>query len=213
MKEDFLIIKNALSVDLCKFIALEFEMMEAVCKQLYPNANLADLCDNTFARYSPLMMETLSVWLTPQVEAAVNKTLHPTYSYARIYYNGSELKKHRDRESSEVTVSVCLEKDCNWPLYIKNNSEQTHEIHLDVGDIVIYSGRTHEHWRDPLLGTRQIQAFLQYVDANGDSAWLKWDTRPVLGMPFEYANTEVQNEIKRIASARDVLKNTGLKNY
>jgi hypothetical protein len=198
MKTDFLIIKNALAKDLCKFIALEFEMMETLFKQLYPAANLADDCDNTFARYSPLMMEALSVWLSPQVESAVNKKLYPTYSYARIYYNGSELKKHRDRKSSEVTVSVCLEKDCEWPLYIKNNNGDTHEIHLDVGDAVVYSGRDHEHWRNPLSGSKQIQAFLQYVDANGDSALLKWDTRPVLGMPFNYANVEVQNEIKHL---------------
>jgi hypothetical protein len=206
MKEDFLIIKNAVSPELCKFIALEFEMMETVCKQLYPNANLADLCDNTFARYSPLMMETLSVWVQPQVEKAVGMSLFPTYSYARIYYQGSELQKHVDRPSSEVTVSVCLEKDCDWPLYVKNSNGVTHCIDLEVGDIAIYSGRLHEHWRDPLPAKRQIQAFLQYVDAKGDDAWLKWDTRPCLGLPFEYTSQAVQNELKQISDVNDLMK-------
>jgi len=210
MNKDYIIIKNALDENLCRFIALEFEMMGAVCKQIYPGANLADLCENTFARYSPLMMEALSVWLQPKIEEAVNMKLYPTYSYARIYYQGSELQKHFDRESSEVTVSVCLQKDVDWPLYVKNSEGTVHQIDLEVGDLGIYCGRKHEHWRDPLPGKKQIQAFLQYVDANGASSWLKWDTRPVLGMPFEYAADNVQNEIKRIASVRDILKNTGL---
>lgn len=210
MNKDYIIIKNAVDENLCRFIALEFEMMEAVCKQIYPGANLADLCENTFARYSPLMMEALSVWLQPKIEEAVNMKLYPTYSYARIYYQGSELQKHFDRESSEVTVSVCLQKDVDWPLYVKNSEGTVHQIDLEVGDLGIYCGRKHEHWRDPLPGKKQIQAFLQYVDANGASSWLKWDTRPVLGMPFEYAADNVQNEIKRIASVRDMLKNTGL---
>jgi len=210
MNKDYIIIKNAVDANLCKFLALEFEMMEAVCKHIYPGESLADLCENTFARYSPLMMEALSVWLQPVIEEAVDMKLYPTYSYARIYYKGSELQKHVDRETSEVTVSVCLQKDVDWPLYVKNSEGVVHQLDLEVGDIAIYSGRKHEHWRDPLPSEKQILAFLQYVDVNGPSSWLKWDTRPLLGMPFESADFRVQDEIKRIASVRDWLKNTGL---
>lgn len=212
MKNDYIIVEKAVSKELCNFLTLEFSMMEGVCRQLYPNANLADLCDNTFARYSPLMMEALSVWLQPLIEQKTEMKLFPTYSYARIYYTGSKLQKHFDRASSEISVSVCLTKELDWPLYIKNEHGDVHEINLDVGDIVIYSGRRHEHWREPYTGTKQTQAFLQYVNADGPSSWLKWDTRPVLGMPFEYASMEIQEEIQKIASVRDLLKNTGLNN-
>lgn len=210
MKEDYIILQNVVSEELCKFLSLEFEMMETVCRQIYPGANLADLCENTFARYSPLMMEALSVWLQPVIENAVNMKLYPAYSYARIYYKGSKLQKHFDRESSEISVSICLQKDSEWPLHIKNSEGTVHSLNLNVGDIGIYSGRKNEHWREPLEGEKQIQAFLQYVDANGSSSWLKWDTRPALGMPFESADLRVQDEIKKIASVRDILKNTGL---
>lgn len=209
MKEDYKIIKNAVSEELCEFLALEFSMMEDVCRVLYPNADLADLCKNTFARYSPLMFEALSVKLTPLIEKATGMSLWPTYSYARIYYHGSELQKHFDRPSSEITISVCIAREEeNWPLKIQNEQGDTYEINLDVGDIVIYSGRKHLHWRDPLSGNKQIQAFLQYVDANGSDAWLKWDTRPKLGLPFEWAKPEVQNEIKKIATMEELLKNS-----
>lgn len=202
MKQDCIVLKKAVSEELCKFLALEFSMMETTCRHLYPDANLADLCENTFARYSPLMMEALSVHLQPMVEETVGMKLYPVYSYARIYYEGSELEKHHDRESSEVTLSICLEKEEDWPLYVQNEKGEVHAINLDVGDVGIYSGRKHQHWREPLKGKRHIQAFLQYVDAAGDSAWLKYDTRACLGLPFEYAGQAVRNELEQMANAR-----------
>lgn len=205
MKQDYEIIKDAISKDLAYFIALEYEMMETVCKQLYPNANLSDLCDNTFARYSPLMMEALAVLIQPKIEAAVGMKLHPTYSYARIYYKGSALQKHFDRPSSQVTVSVCLQQDANWPLYVKNSDGVTHAINLEVGDAGIYSGRKHEHWREPLQGEKHIQCFLQYVDAEGEDAWLKYDTRPCLGLPFEWTSQAIQDELRQIANAMAIM--------
>ena len=206
MTDDYKIIKSAVSKELCEFLALEYELMESACHVLYPGAPLCDLVDNSFARYSPLMFEALSVKLTPLIEEAVGaKKLYPTYSYARIYYNGSELQRHFDRPSSEVTVSVCIQSDgTDWPIFVKGDNE-THEIHLDVGDLVIYSGRKHEHWRDPFPGQKQIQAFLQYVDAEGETAWLKWDTRESLGLPFEYTSQAVQNELKQISDVKDML--------
>jgi len=209
--EDVVVIKNAVSAEICKFTAIEYEIFEQGYKALYPGSDGSDMCQNSFARYAPLPFETLSLYLLPLIEKQTGLNLYPTYSYARIYYTGSELEKHKDRESSEITVSICIEKDnVDWPLFIKTDNGTQHEVNLDQGDLVIYSGRKHSHWREPFQGTKQIQAFLQYVDANGSSSWLKWDTRPALGLPFEFTDQRIQNEIKRIASVRDIPKNTGL---
>jgi hypothetical protein len=199
MKQDFQIYRNALSKEMCEFLALEFQMMEDVCKILYPDQTLTDNCKNSFARYSPLMFEALSIKLQPLIEQLVDCKLWPVYSYARIYYTGSELQRHRDRSSSEFSVSICIEKDqIDWPLHIQDNQGIDHTINLDVGDLVIYSGRESMHWRDAFLGSKQIQAFLQYVDTKGSSAWLKYDTRPVLGLPFEYVSKEIQDQLAEI---------------
>jgi len=188
-----IIVKNAVSLEMCQFLSLEFSMMEEVCNLLNLEQDFADLCPNSFARYSPLMFEALSVKLLPLIEEKTSKKLAPTYSYARIYYHGSELKIHKDRQSSEVTISLCVEKDTvDWPIFIKEEDGPTTEVLLDVGDLVIYSGRKNEHWRDPYKGSRQVQCFLQYVDINGADAFLKWDTRPCLGLPFEYASPELR---------------------
>lgn len=197
MKEDYIIVKNAVSKELCDFMALEYEMQNEVCKVLYPGANLADMCDNTFARYAPLMFEALMKKLAPLVSEKVGFEVYPVYSYARIYYNGSDLGKHFDRSSSEVSVSVAISKEeQTWPLFIKNEEGKVHEINLDVGDIVIYSGRRHEHWREPYTGQKVIQAFLQYVNASGPYRHLKNDTRPCLGLPSEFVNESVKRELE-----------------
>lgn len=199
MTEDFKIIRKAVPAEICKLTAIEFELQEKACQVLYPGADLSDLSPKSFARYSPLCFEALSVYVQPLIEKEVGLNLYPVYSYARIYYKGSRLDKHYDRQSSEVSVSICIEKDpVDWALYIKSESGQINEVHLDIGDLVIYSGRVQEHWREEFTGEKQIQSFLQYVDANGRDSWLKWDTRPALGLPFEFAGPEVRQEMSRI---------------
>lgn len=213
MEKDLIILKNIVPKEICRFAAIEYELFEEAYKILYPGQDGSDMCQNSFARYAPLPFETLSVYLLPLIEKSVNMKLYPTYSYARIYYTGSELAKHKDRSSSEITVSVCIEKDStDWPLHIENDQGDIHEVILERGDLVIYSGKKHSHWRASFTGVKQIQAFLQYVNAEGEYQHLKYDTRPALGLPFEYTDHRVKAEIKRIASVEDILRSTGFRN-
>lgn len=202
MKEDYKIIKKAVPIEICKLAAIEYQIQQDCCRVFFPDVSMADLSPNSFARYSPLCFEALSVYLLPLLEEAVGEKLYPVYSYARIYYQGSRLDPHIDRMSSEISVSVCIEKDSkDWPLYIKTKFNDTYEINLDQGDIVVYKGNEQEHWRNTFEGEKQIQCFLQYVKANGDKAWLKWDTRPCLGLPFDYASEAVKEEMNHVLAA------------
>lgn len=206
MNDEFFILKKAIPEEICKLASIEYQIQESCCKIFFPSVDLSDLSPNSFARYSPLCFEALSVYIKPIVEETVKMELYPVYSYARIYYTNSRLDPHIDRRSSEVTVSACIEKDKkDWPIFIRTSDNVVHEVNLDEGDLVIYSGRKHEHWRDPFLGEKQIQCFMMYVDANGPDAWLKWDTRPSLGLPFEYAGSEIRREMEEVLR-RDKLK-------
>lgn len=199
MKEDYKIIRNVISREMCKLFAIQYQLQESCCSVLFPNISMADLSPNSFARYSPLCFEALSVYLLPILEKEVGEELYPVYSYARIYYTGSRLDPHIDRSSSEISVSVCIEKDASdWPLYIKTANSSTYEVNLNEGDIVVYKGCEQEHWRYEFTGKKQIQCFLQYVKAKGEKAWLKWDTRPCLGLPFEFAGPQVQAEMQAV---------------
>jgi len=199
MKKDYIVIEKALSDELCKFCAIQYEIQESCCAVLFPNISMADISPNSFARYSPLCFEALSMYLKPLIEKEVGEELYPVYSYARIYYKNSVLEPHIDRISSEISVSICIEKDDeNWPLYIRTMENKTYEINLNQGDLVIYKGNEQEHWRNTFKGTKQIQCFLQYVKSAGEKAWLKWDTRPCLGLPFEYTGPQVKAEMQAV---------------
>ena len=112
--------------------------------------------------------------------------LIPTYSYARIYKKGDVLKRHKDRYSCEVSMTMNLGGD-SWPIYLEPSGETDKEgvkIDLEPGDALIYRGCEVEHWREAFEGENCGQVFLHYNDASGENAEEnRYDTRPFLGLP------------------------------
>jgi hypothetical protein len=116
--------------------------------------------------------------LLPHFEKACGKRLYPTYSYARLYKPGEELKKHTDRPACEISATVTLGFDGDvWSIYMAGN-----KVDMEVGDAVLYRGMEVEHWREKYIeGQWQAQVFLHYVDADGPHADQKYDGRKSLG--------------------------------
>jgi hypothetical protein len=117
-----------------------------------------------------IMFESLLERLWPTVESIVGEELLPTYSYARLYSNGDELKKHTDRPSCEVSITIQLGRSHkhSWPIYMGNQKYE-----LAEGDAVIYKGCDVPHWREPCNGPEGYfsgQVFLHYVRKNGPYA-------------------------------------------
>lgn len=132
----------------------------------------------SYSSYGHHSNESLMKVLLPIVEEATGKKLLPTYTYSRIYWEGSTLEKHTDRPSCEYSVSLCVEHDGTpWPIFFDGN-----ELVLDKGDIVVYKGMVSEHWREPYKGKQQIQIFMHYVDSDGPHAEWSLDKRPMLGL-------------------------------
>jgi hypothetical protein len=48
---------------------------------------------------------------TPEVSEILEETVLPTYTYARVYKNGSVLEKHSDRDSCEISLTLHLGGD------------------------------------------------------------------------------------------------------
>lgn len=168
------LIKHAISGEICKYVSTNMEMLRVVLGNP-PDPTI----NNAFGYYSPIFLESLLVYVQPMIEKEVGKTLHPTYSYGRIYGNGSILERHTDRPSGEYGVTCCMEKECNWPINFEVDGRvQSHE--LNVGDICIYKGIDYPHWRDSYEGNRHIQVFLMYVDSQGEYSSWKYDKRNYL---------------------------------
>jgi hypothetical protein len=137
---------------------------------------------NSFAYYSALCFEALSLQLQPLMEEITGKKLYPTYTYARIYYNGATMAIHKDRPSCQfsTTVNISIDEE-PWEIWFETLTGQKKAIKLWPGDLIVYKGDTLNHWRDAYQGQRQTQAFLHYVDKNGNYRDYKWDHRPYIG--------------------------------
>lgn len=144
---------------------------------------------NAYFNYGDPAMETLLLMLQKNVEAATNLKLHPTYSYHRVYRNGSYLKPHTDRVECEISITLCLNyketKDnyC-WPIYVEG-----YKAELYPGDMLVYKGPDLSHWRETLVHDDEdfwhVQGFFHYVNANGIYADRKFDHRESIGMPHK----------------------------
>ena len=170
------LVKQAIPVEMCEYISTNMEMLRLLLGNP-PDPTIS----NAFGYYSPIFLESLLVWMQPKVEQELGLTLYPTYSYGRIYGHQSILERHTDRPSSQYGVTCCLEKETDWPIFFEVDGVAT-PYELEVGDICIYKGIEYPHWREPFTGTRHIQAFLQYVDADGPYSEWKYDKRKMLGL-------------------------------
>lgn len=139
---------------------------------------------NTYSHYGDLAMDTLLQVLRPAFEKKLNMKLTPTYSYQRIYKHGDILKKHIDRNSCEISVTLNLGGD-PWPIFL-NKDKKAIKINLDAGDGLIYLGCEVEHWREKFEGQYVVQTFLHYNDAKSKNPNL-WDGRLHPGLPNNFS--------------------------
>ena len=203
------VIKGAVSYELANFIFNYFLLKRDAVKWMYEknvtydNGMFGTWTDaqipNTYSHYADHVMETLLVKVLPKMQQETGLNLVPTYSYARIYKNGDELKRHKDRPSCEISTTVNLGGE-PWPIFIdgtgadnvinkkenlvKTNAPQGEKVLLEVGDMLVYSGCELEHWRKPFEGNICGQVFLHYNHVDGPFADKnKFDGRTMLGLP------------------------------
>tara|TARA_R110000824_G_scaffold76169_1_gene193078 strand:+ start:212 stop:853 length:642 start_codon:yes stop_codon:yes gene_type:complete len=212
MFNKYQVIKGAISYELANFIFNYFLLKRDAVKYMYENNITYDTgmlgtwtdaqIPNTYSHYGDYVMETLLMKVLPKMHQETGLELIPTYSYARLYKNGDELHRHKDRPSCEISTTIHLGGE-PWPIFIDgtgtNNVEQSGpekstiinpnapegtKVLLEIGDMLVYSGCELEHWREPFKGTTCGQVFLHYNHVNGPFAEEnKFDKRPMLGIP------------------------------
>lgn len=132
---------------------------------------------NSSVAYDFLPFVKLLVNKVPHVNELLGEDVLPTYTYARIYKNGSVLERHRDRPACEISFTLNLSKDINWPIYFQRPDGSETSVELNPGDAVLYLGCQADHWRNPFEGQEHIQVFFHYVRANGPKAWAFFDKK------------------------------------
>jgi len=150
----------------------------------------------SYHHYGDPMLDTLLDASTKSMSEYTGIELVPTYSYYRFYQHGDILERHKDRESCEISATLCLGYDVSnvdqnlypnydWPMWVEGKDGSELPVHMKPGDMIIYKGCEIDHWRDPFEGLNHSQVFLHYNDANGPYN-IKYDGRPVLGIPKKY---------------------------
>jgi len=194
----YLIIRNAISVELANFAFNYFLMKRDATEWMHKNNYVSEYTPgfgtwkdkqvpNTYSVYGDTFMETLMMKVLPVMEKHTTLKLLPTYSYTRAYKKGDELKRHKDRPSCQISTTLHLGGN-EWPIYIDptggDNVPTGNRVDLKIGDMLVYSGCELEHWRDAFEGNVCVQTFLHYNDANGSFGQENiFDKRPMLGIP------------------------------
>lgn len=152
--------------------------------------------DNSFFAYGDPLMDSLLAMSVGDIEQYTGLGLSPTYTYWRFYQKGNILDRHVDRESCEISATLCLGYNVsnvdqtkypnyNWPMFVADKKLGDLPVQLNPGDLIIYKGCEVEHWRDEFLGLNQAQMFMHFNDKNGPFKNVL-DGRPLLGIPKLY---------------------------
>tara|TARA_Y100001937_G_scaffold85576_1_gene115737 strand:+ start:942 stop:1808 length:867 start_codon:yes stop_codon:yes gene_type:complete len=169
-----------------------------------------------FSKYGDPIFDALLSLGTEKMCELTGKDLVPTYSYHRLYTQGTELKRHKDRPSCEISTTLCIGydnsnvdaskyPDWDWPMFVGPKTGEIGTegmpIHMKPGDMLIYRGDVVEHWREPLWGNNHAQVFLHYNEKEGQYD-IPYDGRPLLGMPSTFRSKEALNKNEDIAVSK-----------
>tara|TARA_R100001460_G_scaffold53281_1_gene92309 strand:+ start:2066 stop:2704 length:639 start_codon:yes stop_codon:yes gene_type:complete len=195
-KNKYLIIEKAISLELADFVYKYFLNKRKVARFLFDEKYISQFTEyfgvwndaqvlDTYSHYSDIAMETLLQEIKPVMEKHTGLELQPSYSYARIYKKGDELKRHKDRFSCEISTTMNLGGD-EWPIYLEPSGKKDMKgvkVNLKPGDMLVYYGCELEHWREKFTGNDCGQVFLHYNKSSKTSKENLYDKRPFLGLP------------------------------
>jgi len=109
--------------------------------------------------------------IQPDIERLVGRSLMRSYVSSRKYFKGNELYRHTDRDSCEVSVSICLGGSGDWPIHMAfpkgKSPRDTFSFTCKRGDGIIYPGVVIDHWRNTLEHDNYYVLLVHYVNANG----------------------------------------------
>jgi len=189
-KNGYEVVRNIISKQLLQNLKIEFEMLRDTeffitgKKDKYAFGD--DQSPNSFSAYCALCFDSLSLNLNDLMNEITGVTLYPTYTYARIYYEGAILDPHTDRPSCEYSTTICIDSTDLWDFFIEDRNGEVNKIKLNPGDMCVYSGPELKHWREPYTGEQHMQCFLHYVNSEGPYSNLKFGKRPMMGLPATY---------------------------
>jgi hypothetical protein len=185
IQNNYLVVPGFISATSANSLAEEFK---AYCGKF--NLQGDSQAPNSQAMYNFMSFVRLLVEKVPEVSELLGEKILPTYTYARVYKENSELLRHRDRPACEISLTLNLSKDKDWPIYFQRSDGSETFVELAPGDAVMYLGCRADHWRNKFVGKEYTQLFMHYVRSYGSKSWAYFDklqqqnpTPPVADIP------------------------------
>ncbi len=130
--------------------------------------------DRRYVAYNEPVARFFHEQITPKYSVIAGEPLKPSYVYLASYLSGAELRKHKDREQCEFSITFCLdfspEPDLATPWPIKlDTTVGTVTAYQALGDGLAYRGTRLPHYRSVLPeGQTSMSIFFHYVAADFD---------------------------------------------
>lgn len=170
LNNNYIILPNFISSKRAKELGEEYKIFSET-----KNEGGDPQAPNSQSSYNYISFLELLCEKTQQVSTILQETVLPTYTYSRVYYNGSVLERHKDRDACEISLTLHLDGDKSWPIYIETPQGEEKSVILDPGDAMMYLGKKADHWRNEFDGNYYTQVFLHYVRSRGDCSYAYFD--------------------------------------
>jgi predicted 2-oxoglutarate/Fe(II)-dependent dioxygenase YbiX len=170
IKNNYIVIPNFIESRIAKQLAHEFKDH---CETHNLDGDSQAPLSNS--KYNYISFLELLCEKTSEVSSILEETVLPTYAYSRVYHKESILKEHTDRDSCEISLTVHLDGDDDWEIFIETPNGEKKSVNLRPGDAMMYLGRDAKHWRNEYTGNYYTQVFLHYVRSRGDCSYSYFD--------------------------------------
>lgn len=165
LENNYLIIRNFISSERAIEYAKQFKEY-ASSKKMSGDHQVPD--SHSCYNYIPFLK--LVIEKVEDAGAYAGETLLPICAYSRVYRKGNVLKRHKDRPGCEISLTMNLDGDEIWPIWVQKPNGEEVSVDLCPGDALMYLGHAADHWRNEFTGNECVQIFMHYVNANGPHA-------------------------------------------
>jgi hypothetical protein len=197
VKNNYLLVRNFIPSERAKNLEEKFKTF---CKEKELPGDIQVSNSQSKRNYLPFL--ELLYEKTHEVSEIIGESVLPTYCYSRVYKKGSDLKKHTDRDSCEISLTVNLGGDKEWLFFVETPGGDKKSISLNPGDAIVYFGCIAPHWRDEYSGEEYTQVFLHYVLSRGNKVDAFYNE-----LKYFAEDNDINNQLTIINSSRTQLEN------
>ena len=142
LENGYIVLKNFLNPGVTKYLnGRTFRYLEHPYHNDYNKGSGRGEHSRSWNTYAHETWEAVLEMVCPSVQQIVGTSLIPTYSYQRMYMNGSAMAHHSDRPACQISLTINLGQSHVWPIYCTSLKTKKYvEVVQEPGDALVYLG-------------------------------------------------------------------------